>query len=91
MPPSPSGHSHQLFHVSGIIGTHFQMQAIEMDMRLRRQWLTEHSAPIMLSGTFGAAALCVSLSLVIIYLFSLSLLWGRKTQTQGKALRGRSD
>ncbi|XP_062405465.1 membrane progestin receptor gamma-B isoform X2 [Sardina pilchardus] len=73
------GHSHQLFHVSGIIGTHFQMQAIETDMRLRRQWLSERSAPITLSGTLGAAALCVSISLVIIYLFSLCLLWSPTT------------
>ncbi|XP_076143366.1 membrane progestin receptor gamma-B isoform X3 [Alosa pseudoharengus] len=85
------GHSHQLFHVSGIIGTHFQMQAIEMDMRLRRQWLSERSAPITLSGTFGAAALCVSISLVIIYLFTLCLLWrptNRKAQCPNGKTRG---
>ncbi|XP_012690077.1 membrane progestin receptor gamma-B [Clupea harengus] len=78
------GHSHQLFHVSGIIGTLFQMQAIETDMRLRRQWLSEHSAPITFLGTFGAATLCITLSLVVIYLFSLSLLWAPSMKTQQK-------
>uniref|UniRef100_A0AAY4DUE2 Uncharacterized protein n=1 Tax=Denticeps clupeoides TaxID=299321 RepID=A0AAY4DUE2_9TELE len=68
------GHSHQLFHVCGIIGTHFQMQAIEMDMKLRRQWLSTHSVPITFSGTVGAAAFCVVLSLGVIYIFSLALL-----------------
>ncbi|MFT7816596.1 membrane progestin receptor gamma-like [Arapaima gigas] len=67
------GHSHQLFHICSIIGTHFQMEAVELDMRLRRQWLLAHAPPITFSNTFGAALLSVALSLMIIYLFSQAL------------------
>ena len=67
------GHSHQLFHVCGIIGTHFQMEAIEQDMMARRDWLLTHSLPITFANTMGAALMCVVLSLLIIFLFSLPL------------------
>ncbi|XP_072527392.1 membrane progestin receptor gamma-B isoform X2 [Salminus brasiliensis] len=70
------GHSHQLFHVCGIIGTHFQMKAIEMDMALRRPWLQAHAPPITFNSSLGATMLCILLSLVIIYLFSCPLLRG---------------
>ncbi|XP_042172949.1 membrane progestin receptor gamma-B-like isoform X2 [Oncorhynchus tshawytscha] len=69
------GHSHQLFHVFGIIGTHFQMEAIEQDMVTRRPWLLTYSLPITFTNTLGAALLSVTLSLGIIFLFSLPLLW----------------
>ncbi|KAM6980531.1 membrane progestin receptor gamma-B [Aplochiton taeniatus] len=69
------GHSHQLFHVCGIIGTHFQMKAIEQDMFTRQQSRLADSLPINFSNTFGAAMLCVTLSLAIILLFSLPLIW----------------
>ncbi|XP_022522855.2 membrane progestin receptor gamma-B isoform X2 [Astyanax mexicanus] len=68
------GHSHQLFHVCGVIGTHFQMQAIEMDMSLRRAWLQDHAPPVTFSNTLGAALLCIFISLGIIFLFSRPLL-----------------
>ncbi|XP_036391644.1 membrane progestin receptor gamma-B isoform X1 [Megalops cyprinoides] len=69
------GHSHQLFHVCGIIGTHFQMQAIEMDMSLRRAWLLARAPPITFANTLGASLLSVGLSLVVVYIFSLALYW----------------
>ncbi|KAI1904411.1 hypothetical protein AGOR_G00005360 [Albula goreensis] len=86
------GHSHQLFHVCAIIGTHFQMQAIELDMAVRRQWLQAHGPPITFANTLGAALLCVCLSLCVIYTFSLPLYWsparkskrGRRTKTPAK-------
>lgn len=68
------GHSHQLFHVCGILGTHFQMKAIEQDMMTRRPWLIEHSLPITFANSVGAALICVVLNLVIIILYSLPLL-----------------
>uniref|UniRef100_UPI003AAE7D4C membrane progestin receptor gamma-B isoform X2 n=1 Tax=Centroberyx gerrardi TaxID=166262 RepID=UPI003AAE7D4C len=68
------GHSHQLFHVCGILGTHFQMKAIEQDMVTRRHWLLTHSLPISFTNSLGAALLCVVLNLSIIVLFSLPLL-----------------
>ncbi|XP_041640305.1 membrane progestin receptor gamma-B isoform X2 [Cheilinus undulatus] len=70
------GHSHQLFHVCGILGTHFQMKAMEQDMMLRRSWLLEHSLPITFANSVGAALFCVVLNLVIIILYSLPLLSG---------------
>ncbi|XP_044033642.1 membrane progestin receptor gamma-B isoform X5 [Siniperca chuatsi] len=67
------GHSHQLFHVCGILGTHFQMNAIEQDMVTRRPWLLEHSIPITFANSVGAALFCVVLNLIIIILYSLPL------------------
>ncbi|XP_051580329.1 membrane progestin receptor gamma-A-like isoform X3 [Myxocyprinus asiaticus] len=67
------GHSHQLFHVFAIFGTYFQMTAIELDMAARRQWLHAHLPPITLSNTVGAAFLCVTSSLCVIYVFSIAL------------------
>ncbi|KAJ8248700.1 hypothetical protein GJAV_G00226790 [Gymnothorax javanicus] len=76
------GHSHQLFHVCGVIGTHFQMQAIESDMTLRRHWLLAHGPPITFANTMGAGLLSLVFSLGVIYTFSLPLYWaptkGRK-------------
>lgn len=77
----------------GIIGTHFQMQAIEADMALRRGWLQAHGPPITFANTMGAGLLSVALSLCIIYAFSLPLYWaptkkgkrGRKPKTPTKA------
>ncbi|XP_056233781.1 membrane progestin receptor gamma-B isoform X1 [Seriola aureovittata] len=68
------GHSHQLFHVCGVLGTHFQMKAVEQDMVTRRPWLLEHSIPVTFSNSVGAALLCLVLNLTIIILFSLPLL-----------------
>ncbi|XP_033971888.1 membrane progestin receptor gamma-B isoform X2 [Trematomus bernacchii] len=68
------GHSHQLFHVCGILGTHFQMKAIEQDMMTRSPWLLQNSIPITFSNSVGAGLLCVVVNLTIIILFSLPLL-----------------
>lgn len=71
-----AGHSHQLFHVCAILGTHFQMQAMEQDMTIRRSWLVENSIPITFANSVGPALLCVVLNLVVIFLYSLPLLLG---------------
>ncbi|KAG7283793.1 hypothetical protein CRUP_034417 [Coryphaenoides rupestris] len=68
------GHSHQLFHVCSIVGTHFQMKAIEQDMATRRAWLLTHSSAISFSNTLGAALLSLLLNLTVISFFSLPLL-----------------
>ncbi|XP_061595702.1 membrane progestin receptor gamma-B isoform X2 [Cololabis saira] len=68
------GHSHQLFHVCAILGTHFQMQAMEQDMVARRPWLTLNSIPITFANSVGVALVCVVLNLIIIALYSLPLL-----------------
>ncbi|XP_058485592.1 membrane progestin receptor gamma-B-like [Solea solea] len=68
------GHSHQLFHVCGILGTHFQMNAVEQDMVTRRSWLLQNSIPITFFSTVGVALLCLVVNLIIIMLYSLPLL-----------------
>ncbi|NXC56956.1 MPRGB protein, partial [Aleadryas rufinucha] len=56
------GHSHQLFHICGILGTHFQLEAISMDMAERRGRL-----PIPSSlETFGSLGMGAAGSLVIL-------------------------
>ncbi|XP_073693172.1 membrane progestin receptor gamma-B isoform X2 [Garra rufa] len=82
------GHSHQLFHVCAIIGTHFQMKAIEADMVLRQSQLLATAPPITFNNTVGSSLVCVCISLGIICLFSLPLLYGSSetqlTKTEGK-------
>ncbi|XP_054627515.1 membrane progestin receptor gamma-B [Dunckerocampus dactyliophorus] len=68
------GHSHQLFHVFGILGTHFQMTALEQDMATRRSWLVDHSLPITFANSVGVGLLCLLFNLGIILAFSLPLL-----------------
>ncbi|XP_061671351.1 membrane progestin receptor gamma-B-like isoform X4 [Syngnathoides biaculeatus] len=68
------GHSHQLFHVFGVLGTQFQVMAIERDMLLRRSWLLDHSLPITFANSVGVTLLCLLVNLIILLLFSLPLL-----------------
>ncbi|XP_061526408.1 membrane progestin receptor gamma-B isoform X2 [Phycodurus eques] len=68
------GHSHQLFHVFGILGTHFQVMAIEQDMVLRRSWLLDHSLPITFANSMGVTLIGLLVNLIIIILYSLPLL-----------------
>uniref|UniRef100_A0A8D0HBD1 Progestin and adipoQ receptor family member 5 n=1 Tax=Sphenodon punctatus TaxID=8508 RepID=A0A8D0HBD1_SPHPU len=67
------GHSHQLFHVCGIIGTHFQMEAIIMDMTERHDRLLVSLPALSFSQTAGSLMICMVLSLSIIGVFSVTL------------------
>ncbi|XP_023670964.1 membrane progestin receptor gamma-A isoform X2 [Paramormyrops kingsleyae] len=69
------GHSHQLFHMCGIIGTYVQMEAILLDMSLRQPWLQVHGLPTSFNNSFGALLLSLTLSLLIIFSFSQALFW----------------
>uniref|UniRef100_A0A8C2L1Y4 Progestin and adipoQ receptor family member Va n=1 Tax=Cyprinus carpio TaxID=7962 RepID=A0A8C2L1Y4_CYPCA len=62
--------NHQLFHVFGITGTHFQMTAIDLDMAAPKQWLHAHLLPVTLSNTAGAAFFSVVSGLCIVYCMS---------------------
>ncbi|XP_017593970.1 PREDICTED: membrane progestin receptor gamma [Corvus brachyrhynchos] len=63
------GHSHQLFHVCGILGTHFQLEAVSMDMAERRGRL-----PIPSSlETFGSLGIGAAASLAILGICFLRL------------------
>lgn len=81
-----AGHSHQLFHVCGILGTYMQIKAIEQDMETRRSWLLDHSIPFTFANSLGAGLLCVVLSLTIIIIYSLPLLSAttRQEKKRGK-------
>ncbi|XP_018595195.1 membrane progestin receptor delta [Scleropages formosus] len=68
------GHSHQLFHVCAVVGTHFQMEALLTDMTSRSAWMAANAAVPSLPGTVGALALGVALNLGIIAAFSAILL-----------------
>uniref|UniRef100_A0A8D0F188 Membrane progestin receptor gamma-B n=1 Tax=Strix occidentalis caurina TaxID=311401 RepID=A0A8D0F188_STROC len=67
------GHSHQVFHVCGIIGTHFQMEAITMDMAERHDQLLPPSLLPSSLQTLGAMGIGMAVSLAVIGLCSVSL------------------
>ncbi|KAL4646791.1 progestin and adipoQ receptor family member 6-like [Arapaima gigas] len=68
------GHSHQLFHICAVVGTHFQMEALLTDMASRRAWLAANTVVPSFLGTVGAMALAVVLNLAVIATFSAVLL-----------------
>ncbi|NXM78903.1 MPRGB protein, partial [Serilophus lunatus] len=66
------GHSHQVFHVCGILGTHFQLEAILRDMAERQRQLLPpsclHSLSCLGLGVLGSLAVigicCTALPLI---------------------------
>nr|KAF6397523.1 progestin and adipoQ receptor family member 6 [Rousettus aegyptiacus] len=84
------GHSHQLFHVCAVLGTHFQLEAVLADMGSRRAWLATREPPLGLAGTVATLVLAVAGNLAIIAAFTASL--GRAPSTcpllQGGPLDG---
>ncbi|XP_068616694.1 membrane progestin receptor delta [Brachionichthys hirsutus] len=69
------GHSHQLFHISAVVGTHFQMEGVIADMTSRRAALVAHVAMPSFLGTIGVLIFSLFLNLGIIAVFSAPLLW----------------
>ncbi|XP_025069992.1 membrane progestin receptor gamma isoform X3 [Alligator sinensis] len=67
------GHSHQVFHVCGIAGTYFQMEAIMMDMASRHERLRASFPLPTLSQTVGLIGVCLVINLIIIGAFSKAL------------------
>ncbi|KAM9311946.1 membrane progestin receptor gamma [Gastrophryne carolinensis] len=80
------GHSHQLFHVCGIMGTYFQMEVLILDMNLRRTWLLNNSPLPTFMGTVGAWLLAMKMTILIIACFSLALYWNPKQPKKKKNL-----
>ncbi|XP_021263060.1 membrane progestin receptor gamma [Numida meleagris] len=56
------GHSHQVFHVCGILGTHFQLEAILMDMSERQSRLPATS----LLQALAPMGMCMAVGLAVI-------------------------
>ncbi|KAM9109476.1 membrane progestin receptor delta isoform 3-T3 [Megaptera novaeangliae] len=67
------GHSHQLFHICAVMGTHFQLEAVLADMGSRRAWLAMQEPPLGLAGTVATLGLAVAGNLLIIAAFTASL------------------
>ncbi|KFP43869.1 Membrane progestin receptor gamma-B, partial [Chlamydotis macqueenii] len=67
------GHSHQVFHVCGIIGTHFQMEAITMDMAERHHRLQPAALLPSSLQTLGSMGVSMAVSLAVVGLCSVSL------------------
>ncbi|XP_018108813.1 membrane progestin receptor gamma-B isoform X2 [Xenopus laevis] len=74
------GHSHQLFHVCGVMGTYIQMEVLIQDMNLRREWLMEKANSPSFSNTLGAWGVGMTMSILVIACFSLALYWKPLTQ-----------
>lgn len=82
------GHSHQLFHVCAVVGTHFQMEGVVEDMLSRRSWLMDQGVVPSFLWTIGALIIGLFLNLLLIGAFSAPLLWKRSGETRscpGKA------
>ncbi|XP_002926986.2 membrane progestin receptor delta isoform X1 [Ailuropoda melanoleuca] len=84
------GHSHQLFHVCAVLGTHFQLEAVLADMGSRRAWLAAQEPPVGLVGTVATLGLAVAGNLLIIAAFTASLCRAPRTcpLLQGGPLEG---
>ncbi|NXF53597.1 PAQR6 protein, partial [Oceanites oceanicus] len=67
------GHSHQLFHICAVLGTHFQLEAILCDACSRRAWLRGRLPSPGLPGTFGTAGLALLGNAAIISAFTAAL------------------
>ncbi|XP_069651730.1 membrane progestin receptor delta isoform X2 [Haliaeetus albicilla] len=67
------GHSHQLFHICAVLGTHFQLEAILCDVCSRRAWLQGRLPAPGLPGTFGTAGLAFLGNAAIIGAFTAAL------------------
>ncbi|XP_029959372.1 membrane progestin receptor delta [Salarias fasciatus] len=80
------GHSHQLFHVSAVVGTHFQMRGVLADMASRRTVLLARGAAPSFLGTGGALLLGLLLNLTLIGCFSAPLLRRAVATTGNKNL-----
>ncbi|KAM5256925.1 membrane progestin receptor delta isoform 1-T1 [Ctenodactylus gundi] len=68
------GHSHQLFHICAVLGTHFQLEAVLADMGSHRAWLATQEPLLGLEGTMATLGLAVAGNLLIIATFTASLL-----------------
>ncbi|KAM5170772.1 membrane progestin receptor gamma isoform 2-T2 [Mantella aurantiaca] len=80
------GHSHQLFHVFGIMGTYFQMEVLILDMNLRRTWLLDNGPVPTISHTIGAWCLAMTISILIIGVFSWALYWKPNPSKKNRSL-----
>ena len=85
---SLSGHSHQLFHTSAVFGTHFQLEALVLDLEQRRESLRISSASHPCRGwPGGAIAFAAFANLLVAGTFSLAVVWLRPRGGDQKTCR----
>ncbi|XP_071075864.1 membrane progestin receptor delta isoform X4 [Desmodus rotundus] len=84
------GHSHQLFHICAVLGTHFQLEAVLADMGSRQAWLATQDPHLGLAATVATLGLAVAGNLLIIAAFTASLFQAPSTcpLLQGGPLEG---
>lgn len=68
------GHSHQLFHICAVVGTHFQLEAVLRDLHVRRAWLSTHAPAAIFTRTFATLGAALLGNLVLIATFTAVLL-----------------
>ncbi|XP_013925318.1 PREDICTED: progestin and adipoQ receptor family member 6 [Thamnophis sirtalis] len=66
-------HSHQLFHICAVVGTHFQLEAILGDLNSRRTWLSAHTPPGMFTHTFAILGATMLGNLALFSAFAMAL------------------
>ncbi|XP_043935120.1 membrane progestin receptor delta-like [Protopterus annectens] len=74
-----TGHSHQLFHVCAIVGTHFQMEAILTDMSSRQPWLLTNTSLPSFLGTVAVGMTAVLGNFLIIGIFTSIIICSPKS------------
>ncbi|XP_060613873.2 membrane progestin receptor delta [Anolis sagrei] len=67
------GHSHQLFHICAVVGTHFQLEAVLRDLHSRREFLGLHAPPAVFTQTFAVLVLALLGNGLLIAAFTLLL------------------
>ncbi|KAI8493711.1 Progestin and adipoQ receptor member [Branchiostoma belcheri] len=88
------GHSHQLFHVTGIIATNFQISGVLTDLQARREFLeTVRPQPVEFWDNIGLMLLVLAKNLLIILFFTLSLYLEKPTwlKVRSQGLKGKGD
>ncbi|OCT66613.1 hypothetical protein XELAEV_18042865mg [Xenopus laevis] len=75
------GHSHQLFHVCAVLGTHFQLEAVLCDRATREAWLAVHSEGDSLACTLGVVATALVGNLILICFFTATLMWSPRANS----------
>ncbi|XP_048363084.1 membrane progestin receptor delta isoform X1 [Sphaerodactylus townsendi] len=68
------GHSHQLFHICAVVGTHFQLEAVLCDLHLRRDWLSTNAPAATFTRTFATLGTALLGNMVLIAFFTVTLL-----------------
>ncbi|KAM4604545.1 membrane progestin receptor delta-like, partial [Discoglossus pictus] len=75
------GHSHQLFHICAVLGTHFQLEAVLSDRSSRRAWFMAHSEADSLASTLGVVATAVAGNIFLICFFTATLIWSPRANS----------